>query len=75
MQFSWERVQWIRIRNGDYFLELRDERGEDHVLEVGVAAVVEGPVDEGAVPSGGTPIGGGSAGAASLPGGQRETKS
>jgi hypothetical protein len=24
VQFSWERVQWIRIRNGDYFLELRD---------------------------------------------------
>jgi hypothetical protein len=24
VQLSWERVQWIRIRNGDYFLELRD---------------------------------------------------
>lgn len=24
VQLSWERVQWLRIRNGDYFLELRD---------------------------------------------------
>jgi hypothetical protein len=24
VQLSWERVEWIRIRNGDYFLELRD---------------------------------------------------
>jgi hypothetical protein len=24
VQMSWERVEWIRIRNGDYFLELRE---------------------------------------------------
>jgi hypothetical protein len=24
VQLSWERVEWIRVRNGDYFLELRD---------------------------------------------------